>query len=206
MCGSRLMRYDDAGVRFHDCEQEPFVSSKRVRTSRTSRVVRANASADPKPVSAVTDPRFAPTVVWYRLYTLADLISRPFLEHLSRPYGISQNDWRVLATLAYLPGSASHEVSRITGISPMNVSRSVAALRRSGRVLVTPDPRNRVRRQLTLTRKGLDLYEELLPTIKSLSKKILAPMTEEEVATLTRLIEKAIARLEELNHAPLAVD
>ena len=157
-----------------------------------------NRQADQEPVRALTDPRFAPTVVWYRLFTLADLFSRPFLSGVAKPYGINQNDWRVLATLAYLPGSAAHEVCRITGITPMNVSRSVATLRKQGRLREEPDPLNRVRKRLTLTAKGLELYEELLPSIKYLSRKMLEVMTKEEVAILTQLVEKVIARIEKL--------
>lgn len=176
-----------------------------VKTANSPRL-RRNNTIEPKaaarePVKVMTDPRFAPTVVWYRLFTLADLISRPFLNDLAKPYGISQNDWRVLAALAYRPGLAAHEICTITGITPMNVSRSVAALRRRARLQETPDPQNRVRKHLTLTSKGIELYEELLPSIKQLSKQLLEVMSEEEVAALSQLVEKVIGRIEELNRA-----
>lgn len=173
---------------------KPASSTRARRTAEAGAVARES-------VKVITDPRFAPTVVWYRLFTLADLISRPFLSDLAKPHGISQNDWRVLAVLAYRPGLAAHEVCRITGITPMNVSRSVAALRKRGRLQESPDPLNRVRKRLTLTVKGIELYEELLPTIKQLSRDLLAVMSEEEMAAFSQLVEKLIGRIEELNKA-----
>ncbi len=174
------------------------------RTTRSSRSAVKSKRAPTSPpktataVRAASDPRFAPSVVWYRLYTLTDLLSRPFWTQLAKPYEISQNEWRVLAALAYLPGTASHELSRVTGISPMNMSRAVAGLRKHGRIEEYPDPQNRVRKLIALTAKGLALYEELLPTVKKHSARMLASMSAEEVSTLTRLIEKVISRLEEM--------
>ena len=149
-------------------------------------------------VEVQSDASFGPMVVWYRLYTLADLLSRPHLYKLSRPLPLTNNDWRVLVTLAYNPGIAARDVCRITGITPMNVSRSVASHTRHGRVQYIRDPNNKVRKCLSLTPKGLLLYQEIMPIIKNASKLLLADMTVNEVSALTYLIERMIARIETL--------
>jgi MarR family transcriptional regulator, lower aerobic nicotinate degradation pathway regulator len=85
---------------------------------------------------------------------------------------------------------------------PMSVSRSVAALRRHGRLQEQPDPNNGRRKRLSLTDDGLSLYKELVPDIKKMSRFILSCMSKQELESLTDLVEKLIARLESLYDGP----
>jgi MarR family transcriptional regulator, lower aerobic nicotinate degradation pathway regulator len=138
----------------------------------------------------------APTLVLYRLLKLSNLISRPFFTQDAIRYRISMNELRVLMTLAPLRQAASHELVEVVGMHPMNVSRSVAELRRHGRVLQQRDPNNRRRKLLTLTPKGWTLYRKLIPHVQEVADTLFKNMSKKEMAVLSRLIDMMTAHLE----------
>jgi MarR family transcriptional regulator, lower aerobic nicotinate degradation pathway regulator len=145
------------------------------------------------------DPVTSPVIVWSRLMKLTSLIGRPFFTRFAQKYEMSANDWRVLTTLASAPESASHELCQITGMHPMNVSRSVATLRKQGRVSERTDPDNRRRKILSLTQKGWDVYERGVPQVRELAQFLLSSMSPLEVEFFDRLVDLLIGRLEEAN-------
>ena len=137
--------------------------------------------------------------VWYRLMKLTNLINRPFFSRFARRYRLSINDARVLVTLACMPDAAAHELCAATGMHPMNVSRSVATLRRQGRITERRDPGNRRRKILRLTPKGWTVSHSFVPDMERMSDFLLASMSSPEVEFLSRLVDQLIARLETLD-------
>jgi DNA-binding MarR family transcriptional regulator len=149
-------------------------------------------------LSAADDPSHrAPTLVLYRLLKLSNLIHRPFLAEDAERQGIGMNELRVLMTLAPLREAASHELVAVTGIHPMNVSRAVAALRRRGRIQQRTDPNNRRRKLLQLTPEGWKLYKSVMPHVQRVAETLFSNMDPDDLALLSRLIDRMTARLEE---------
>lgn len=147
-----------------------------------------------------------PTLL-YRLLKLSNLIGRPFFTHFAERYDLTMNDLRVLMTLASMSEAASHELVRVIGIHPMNVSRSVARLRRHGRVLERSDPLNRRRKILTPTSEGWALYRKLAPHVTVLSQFLFGPLAGEEAEVLSSLLDRLIQRLESVDlNSPQLVD
>ncbi|HUN24930.1 MAG TPA: MarR family winged helix-turn-helix transcriptional regulator [Steroidobacteraceae bacterium] len=134
--------------------------------------------------------------VWYRLMKLTNLINRPFFSRYAERYHLTINDARVLVTLASSPEAAAHELCDATGMHPMNVSRSVAALRRQGRISERRDPLNRRRKILRLTPKGWAACRAFVPDMNCMSDFLLSSMSPLEVEFLGRLVDQLIARLE----------
>ena len=158
----------------------------------------------PRPRSKSTesrqaDPIVSPQVVWYRLLKLTSLMGRPFFTRFAQQYELSANDWRVLTTLASIPESASHELCEVTGMHPMNVSRSVATLRKQGRVSERTDPNNRRRKILSLTPKGWDIYNRGVPQVRKLAQFLFSSMSPLEVEFFGRLVDLLVNRLEEVD-------
>jgi len=145
------------------------------------------------------DPIVSPQVVWYRLLKLTSLMGRPFFTRFAQQYELSANDWRVLTTLASIPESASHELCEVTGMHPMNVSRSVATLRKQGRVSERTDPDNRRRKILSLTPKGWDIYNRGVPQVRKLAQFLFSSMSPLEVEFFGRLVDLLVNRLEEVD-------
>ena len=143
----------------------------------------------------------------YRLLKLSNLIGRPFFAHFADRYDLTMNDLRVLMTLAPLEEAASHELCQVTGMHPMNVSRSVARLRRQERIVERSDPDNRRRKILRPTPEGWALYDKLTPHVKVLAQFLFDTLSPLEAELLARLTDLLTARLEavDLNN-PLLID
>ena len=182
------------------------MSSARRRSKATEAAAIPRTAADTRTprqqgwlhaVLAADDPAHqAPALLLYRLLKLTNLIGRPFFARDAQRYQISMNELRVLMTLALLREAASHELVDAAGMHPMNVSRAVAALHRHGRVLQRTDPNNRRRKLLQLTPEGLALYRSLVPHVEQIATQLFATLTNEEITTLSRLIDGMTARLE----------
>lgn len=137
--------------------------------------------------------------VWYRLMKLTNLINRPFFSRYAERYHLTINDARVLVTLASVTEAAAHELCEATGMHPMNVSRSVATLRRQGRIAERRDPANRRRKMLRLTPKGWSACRSFLPDMERMSRFLLASMSPLEVEFFGRLVDQLIDRLETID-------
>ena len=145
------------------------------------------------------DPIVSPQIVWYRLLKLTNLMGRPFFTRFAQSHELSGNDWRVLTTLAAMPEAASHELCQVTGMHPMNISRSVATLRRQGRVSERTDPANRRRKILSVTPKGWEVYNAGVPQVRKVAEILFASMSPLEVEFLGRLVDVLVSRLEEVD-------
>ncbi len=146
--------------------------------------------------AAAGEPALSQQSVWYRLMKLTNLINRPFFSRFAERYHLTINDARVLVTLASMPEAAAHELCDATGMHPMNVSRSVATLRRQGRIADRRDPDNRRRKMLRLTPKGWTVCRSFAPDMDRMSSFLLASMSPLEVEFLGRLVDQLIDRLE----------
>ncbi len=143
----------------------------------------------------------------YRLLKLSNLIGRPFFTHFADRYDLTLNDVRVLMALAHAGQAASHELCDVTGMHPMNVSRSVARLRRQGRITEQADPANRRRKLLTPTEEGWALYHKLAPHVKVLAEFVLASLSQREVEFLSSLLAVLSERLEAVDlNSPQLID
>ncbi len=143
------------------------------------------------------DPALSPQIVWYRLLKLESLMGRPFFMRFAQQYEMSGNDWRVMVTLAAMPELASHELCQLTGMHPMNVSRSVASLRKQGRVAERTDPTNRRRKILSLTEDGWNVYDKGVPRVRKMTQLLFSSMSPLEVEFFGRLIDMLVTRLED---------
>lgn len=142
------------------------------------------------------EPALSQQSVWYRLMKLTNLINRPFFSRFGERYHLTISDARVLVTLASMPEAAAHELCEATGMHPMNVSRSVATLRRQGRIADRRDPDNRRRKMLRLTPSGWAVCRSFVPDMDRMSSFLLSSMSELEVEFLSRLVDLLIDRLE----------
>ena len=149
--------------------------------------------------SVLSQPALSQRSVWYRLMKLTNLINRPFFSRYAERYHLTINDSRVLVTLASVPEAAAHELCEATGMHPMNVSRSVATLRRQGRIAERRDPANRRRKMLRLTPKGAAACRSFVPDMERMSKFLLASMSPLDVEFFGSLVDQLITRLETID-------
>ena len=90
---------------------------------------------------------------------------------------------------------------------PMNVSRSVARLRRQGRIVERTDPGNRRRKLLTPTEEGWTLERLLAPHVQALSEFVFATLSQREVEFLASLVAVLSERLGSVDlNSPQLID
>jgi DNA-binding MarR family transcriptional regulator len=133
--------------------------------------------------------------VWYRLMKLSNLVNRPFFSEDAKQYQININEWRMIMTLAYMNEAAAHELADASGLHPMNVSRSLAVLRRQSRVSVRVDPDNRRRKLFILTGKGLRLFEEITPHMKERADQLFSLVAKKDIDQFGKIIDQLILGL-----------
>jgi len=132
----------------------------------------------------------------HQLLKLTNRLMAPFSTHLAHRYKISLNEFRLLMTIGALGRTASHELAELTGVNVMSVSRAVATLERHGRIEVSPDPRNRRRKWLSLTREGRRLYEIMRPQSEKVADYLFSDLDDEETAQLGTILTRLIDTLE----------
>lgn len=157
--------------------------------------------------STVHDPEHDRQLVWYRLMKTSNLLTRPFFARFAEQYDLSLTDWRVVKALADRGPAAAHEICDDLGMHPMNISRSVANLRKQGRITEHRDPENRRRKILTLTADGWALYHKLTPQVDKIADFLFGSMSHLEVEFLSKLLHTLIGRLESVDpESPLLIE
>jgi DNA-binding MarR family transcriptional regulator len=119
-----------------------------------------------------------------------------FNTHIEKQFSLSLGEFRVLMTLGRMESAASHEIAEATGIGTMNISRAVASLIKKGQVSATVDRKNKRRKILRLTDKGLQKFTQLSPSAELVAKYMVEGISDDELACFSRLITQMINQLE----------
>jgi DNA-binding MarR family transcriptional regulator len=130
--------------------------------------------------------RFLP----YRLSILANTVSSGVARIYAKRFQMTIPEWRVMAVLGcYGPQSANAVCGR-TAMDKVRVSRAVARLMRAGRLRRAVDPRDRRRRVLTLTARGVAVHDRIVPLARAAEARLLAPLSPAERRQIDRLVAK----------------
>jgi DNA-binding MarR family transcriptional regulator len=108
----------------------------------------------------------------------------------------SRTEWPVLQALAMEGRGGSSHPSRLAdaaGVSASTMTHRLDRMVERGLVERSPDPLNRTRMVVSLTRAGWDLFRAVVLDAENEEAGIFAPLTDAERATLATLLEKAIA-------------
>jgi DNA-binding MarR family transcriptional regulator len=127
-----------------------------------------------------------------------------FAEH-----GISNPTFTTLVTLVRInqPGGISQRrLANEMGLTPGTVSARVDRLVADGLVIRSPDPADKRGWLVTLTDRGRDLFETVVPAHLANQVRLLGSLTCDEQATLAGLLRKLLVAFEgsaELEHLPV---
>jgi DNA-binding MarR family transcriptional regulator len=137
----------------------------------------------------------------YRLSVLSNTVSSAIAAAYFANFGLSIPEWRVMAVLAANPGLSAAEVTARTAMDKVAVSRAVATLLSAGRLLRTTAPADRRRTHLALTSGGARVYAQVVPMALDYERKLVAPLSRSERATLDRILRVLLGRAVELGPA-----
>jgi len=129
----------------------------------------------------------------YRLSVMTNRISGALSRHYAERFGIGIPEWRVIANLGRHPGITANEVVERAAMDKVTVSRAVAALEKKKLVERRRDDGDKRKTQLTLSKAGEKVYDEIVPLALGFERDLLEKLTAEERRVLDRVIDKLLA-------------
>lgn len=133
----------------------------------------------------------------YRIVALGHVLSR----RLGRAYAdenIAIPEWRVLAVISQAEAMAARDVTAMTPMDKMAVSRAVASLEEKGLVLRKPDPSDRRVSMLYLSTKGRMLFARIARLALDFEARLLEALDEREARALRALLDRLDVRARQL--------
>ncbi|AMM24301.1 MarR family winged helix-turn-helix transcriptional regulator [Variovorax sp. PAMC 28711] len=134
--------------------------------------------------------------VFFKLVRVVNLTARPFQQRVGRQHQLTLNEWRTLAVLAAEPGITATQVSDLTGLDKMAVSRALTGLKQHKRVQRHDDPTDQRRSRLYLTAAGKALFEVASAEAQAREAELFAGVDTAELARLGATLDKLIAAIE----------
>ena len=130
----------------------------------------------------------------YRLSVLSHRPSDAIARAYSQRFALGVTEWRVMAVLGRYPDLSANQVAQRTAMDKVAVSRAVAKLLDSGRLLRAFDDDDRRRSVLRLSEAGYAIYDQIVPLALGFERQLLGDMDAAERTLLFRLLD----RLDEL--------
>ena len=134
----------------------------------------------------------------YRCTSLAQRISLSLSRIYTDRFAISIADWRILVTLAERGEITARELTALTSMDKVRVSRALASLEERGLVKRRPCERDSRAAQVKLTASGRALYRRVVPEALAWEAGLVSALTAKERSTFYSLIDKLETRLDEL--------
>jgi DNA-binding MarR family transcriptional regulator len=130
----------------------------------------------------------------YRLSILSNTVSSTIASTYDKRFDLTIPEWRVIAILGRFPGLSAVEVAERTLMDKVAVSRAVSKLIKSGRIDRQFADADRRRSILNLSEEGRKVHDQIAPMALKFENDLLHGLTEDEIHTLTVLIERLLAR------------
>ncbi|RYY90350.1 MAG: MarR family transcriptional regulator [Comamonadaceae bacterium] len=137
--------------------------------------------------------------VFFKLVRVVNLTARPFQQRVGRQHQLSLNEWRTLAVLAAQPGINATQVSDLTGLDKMAVSRALTGLKQHKRVQRHDDPTDQRRSRLYLTSVGKSLFDVVSTEAQAREAELFAGVTPAELERLGATLDKLITAVERVD-------
>ena len=134
----------------------------------------------------------------YRLAVFSDDVSKAIAQLYSGRFSLSRPEWRVIAALGDREGLTAKEIARSSTLDKTQVSRATARLVEAGLIMRTEDTQDRRNLHHSLTRRGRQVYREIVPLVLAREEYILSALTDSESLELERLINKVHQKALEL--------
>jgi DNA-binding MarR family transcriptional regulator len=125
-----------------------------------------------------------------KITVLANSLSRAASRYYRKRYGIGVVEWRLVMLIGQAVETRANRICGETELDKGAVSRSLAVLQRLGLVGIEEDGTDSRRNNITLTPKGRDLRDEMVPIALDRQSELVANLTQAEIETLIDLIDR----------------
>jgi DNA-binding MarR family transcriptional regulator len=127
----------------------------------------------------------------FRLNRLAAEVSAALASEYQQRYGLDIPGWRILATLGFRDDACTAQfIAQCTRTHKSTISRAVTTLLARELIERVENEDDRREFRLRLTRKGRDLYQQLVPRLKRKEREILSCLSERERDNLAAALGK----------------
>ncbi len=145
---------------------------------------------DPPPAGdAVSDDYRLDDQIGHLLRRASQQASANLAERLA-DHGLTTAQYVVLARLAETGAASQNQLGRLVAMEPANIHGIVGRLGERGLVATAPDPADRRRLLVSLTRRGTELVHWARPLAAEASAATLAPLAAVERETLIALLRR----------------
>lgn len=135
----------------------------------------------------------------YRLSLLSNTVSEGIATTYRKDHGLSVTEWRVLALLGRFSGLTASAVMERGAMDKVAVSRAVNKLDDKGLIIRITQEQDRRRVTLKLSRKGVRLFNAVVPGAIDYESRLLDGLTAHDRATLTRLLNELQSKAQSLS-------
>lgn len=129
----------------------------------------------------------------------SQLITRNQLEAFFKTHGLQLGEFDVLATLRRAGAPYALTPTQLFGtlmVSSGGMTNRLDRLERAGLIVRTPNPEDRRGTLVSLTEKGLEMMNRIVPLHVENEARLLSALSREEQETLGRLLGKLLDGLE----------
>jgi DNA-binding MarR family transcriptional regulator len=130
----------------------------------------------------------------YRVSVLAESVSQCLAQVYSERFGLTRDEWRVLAALAEAGTVKTAHVIESTALEKMRVSRAAARMETADLIERLPDPEDGRGWLLRLKPAGRSLHQKIVPVVQAREAFLLEALSAQERAALDRALDKLQAR------------
>ncbi len=126
----------------------------------------------------------------YRLSTVTNKISYAFSKLYSDKFGLTVNEWRIVAVLGQFPGLSADAICKTIEMDKVTVSRSVTKLLNKkyiDRDFAEKDRRHSI---LKLSRTGCKVYARIVPIAREFEKQLVQTLSRSDLENLEALLDK----------------
>jgi len=128
----------------------------------------------------------------YRLSILSNRVSRAIAARYAKTFDLTIPEWRIIAVLGRRPGLTAKEIAEATEMDKVAVSRAVAKLVQSKRVVARADREDARRQILALTAQGESVHARIAPIALESEQRLLAALDAREREQLDTLLERLL--------------
>lgn len=137
---------------------------------------------------------FLPSVIRNLAEGISTRLSRTYKED----FQLSVTEWRILLQLSEHQLLRASEIVDITAMEKSKVSKALRNLEANGFVSRTVDNSDKRCQSLTLTARGIELYEAIAPRVLAWEQQLLEALDVNEYRDLLYLLDKLSNRLKSI--------
>ncbi|QCB46881.1 MarR family winged helix-turn-helix transcriptional regulator [Hydrogenophaga sp. PAMC20947] len=135
----------------------------------------------------------------YRIAVLSESVSQCIAQVYRERFGLSRDEWRVLAALADAGKVKTSTVIASTTLEKMQVSRAVSRLEGDGLLERIPDPEDGRGWLLRLRPAGRALHGKVVPMVQAREQFLLDALAPQEQQALHQALNKLQERAQQLS-------